>query len=279
MISQPVVRSIPLALIDADDRLRPVDKERARAISESMWVSGQLQAVVVRPVGGRFQLVIGGHRHAAAQILRWTDINATVEEMTDLEARLAEIDENLYRHELSALDRAVFLSERKRVWEEMNPETAHGGDRKSLKKQGRNQVAIVATRFTSEAAEKLNISERSIRRACMVAAALSPQVVALVRRTYLAGHASDLEKLARLTPEKQIVAVERLASGEVKTLAGAFGRTERNQDDRLVESFQGLWNRAPAFVKRRMLQFIGVSPTEIERIVNPRSLKLLAAAE
>lgn len=125
------IRQIPLTLIDVDGRLRPVDHDRAQAIAESMAAAGQLEAVLVRPNGDRFTLVIGGHRVWGAKTLGWTTIEAKVQPMSALEARLKEIDENLYRHELSALDRSVFLAERKKVWEELNPETAHGGNKSS----------------------------------------------------------------------------------------------------------------------------------------------------
>ena len=261
------VRTLPIALIDADDRLRPVDMQRAAAIAESMAVVGQLEAVLVRPHGDRFILVIGGHRLAGAKINGWTEIETKVEELTPLRARLKEIDENLYRHELTALDRAVFLAERKRVWEELNPQTAHGGDRKSLKKQGGNQVATMATRFSSEASEALNISERTIQRACLVAGQLSPDVIAIVRKTYLATHQGDLEKLARLAPAKQLETAQRLASRECSTLAGAFGRTERAPEDKQFEAFTKIWGQAGAKTRRRMLTFVGLTPGEIQRVL------------
>lgn len=280
-MSESLIRRIALVSIDARVRLRPVDMDRAEAIAESMAVVGQQQPIVVRPLGVDgfdYGLVIGGHRLAAAELLGWTEIEAKIEGLGALEARLAEIDENLYRHELSALDRAVFLSERKRVWEELHPGVAHGGDRKSSKSKGEiKSPNWRLDRFTTDAADKLGISERTIQRACQIAEQLSPEVVALVRQTYLASHKGDLEKLARLSPENQLIGLRRLASGECKTLAGAFGRTERNLEDKLVEAFEKLWARAGNKVKRRMLTYIGLTPSEIDRIVGKKADLQIAA--
>lgn len=273
-----VIRSIPLANIDADDRLRPVDDSWAAAISESMAKIGLTEPVIVRADGKGFILVAGAHRFKAAQLLGWAEITAIVQDIGPLEARLVEIDENLMRRELGALDRAVFLSERKSIWEAMYPEVVHGGDRKSLKNKGGNQVANLATRFTSEAAEKVGISERSIRRSCMIADALSPEIVKLIRQTYLASHQADLDKFSRMPVDRQLEAAQRLSSGECKTLAGAFGRTERDDEEKIVQKWTAAWsNKMSMPVRRRILGFMGVDPAEIERILGRRATQAEAA--
>ncbi|MFT8560932.1 MAG: ParB N-terminal domain-containing protein [Acetobacter sp.] len=122
---------ILLSDIDADDRLREVDHEAALFISASIAEHGLRQPIEVRKVGKRYKLIAGGHRLQAAKILEWVDIPAIVLKATELEAKLLEIDENLFRRELSPLDRATFLATRKEVYEALHPETKHGDDRKS----------------------------------------------------------------------------------------------------------------------------------------------------
>ncbi len=130
------------------------------------------------------------------------------------------------RRELGPLDRAVFLAERKRVWEEVYPETAHGGDRKSRKIKGQNQAAKMATRFSREAAEKLGIAERSIRRAVELAGRLAPEARDLVRQTYIAEHQSDLIQLSLLEPAEQLAAVaaDPRRGGPADARRGSCGR-------------------------------------------------------
>lgn len=123
------VLSIPLDLIDVGERLRAVDRDYVSLIAESLAERGLDTPIIVTAAGadGRHALIAGGHRVAAASLAGWTEIPAKVVEADELQARLIEIDENLIRRELSALDRAVFLAERKRIYEAMHPATRPGG--------------------------------------------------------------------------------------------------------------------------------------------------------
>lgn len=269
------IQDLPLAKISLGDRLRPVDPTQASSRAESMAEQGQLQAIMVRPEGDGYVVVVGGHRFVAAQQLGWETIRAEIRtDLDPLKARLAEIDENLERDELSAIDKAVFIAERKRVWEQLNPTAAHGGDRKSLKsKDDIKSPEWRLDRYTLETSEKTGISERVLQRVAFIGSHLSTDLIPLIRQTYLATHQGDLEKLSRMPPEQQRQALERLASGECKTLPGALGRTERDPEDVIVERFVALWGKAPAKARRRMLSFANVSPKEIDRIVNPRGVQ------
>jgi ParB family transcriptional regulator, chromosome partitioning protein len=128
----PNLQRIDLNDIIVRDRLRDVDQAEVAKLKLSIADQGLQAPVVVRPakavdpkdqtkflphgVDG-YILVSGGHRFHAVRDLGWTDIPAIiVDPKTPLEARLLEIDENLYRHELNALDRAVFVFERKTIY-------------------------------------------------------------------------------------------------------------------------------------------------------------------
>ncbi|WP_395370392.1 ParB N-terminal domain-containing protein [Komagataeibacter diospyri] len=69
---------ILIADINADDRLREIDREYAKFISASMADRGLRQPIEVRKVGKRYELIAGGHRLEAAKILNWVDIPAVV---------------------------------------------------------------------------------------------------------------------------------------------------------------------------------------------------------
>lgn len=147
---------IPLDLIDMGGRLRMVDPDRVLIIMAPAAENGIRQPIEIRPAKakGRFLLVSGGHRLTVARELGRADIPAIVlPKMSDDEARLLEIDENVYRAELSDLDRAVFLAEKKAIHERLFPHTKHGGDRVSDEAQ--EQVAIfghLVNRFTPRSA-------------------------------------------------------------------------------------------------------------------------------
>lgn len=213
----------PLAAIDATGRLRPVDEAHAQLIAASMNESGLIQPVVVRTdaSGNGLKLVVGGHRLRGGEILDWAEIPAILIEATDDEARQIEIDENLARKELTVLERAEFLAERKRVYETLHPETATGKARKP--KTEKAKVANLATfaRFSKDAAKSTGLGERTIQRACELAGKLAPEAVGLIRGTALADNQSQLQALAELAADQQIKIAREVSEGRAKNFGAA----------------------------------------------------------
>lgn len=72
------------------------------------------------------------------------------------------IDENLCRAELSPADRARQTARRKAIYEELNPETRHGGDRSEPSRQLGDLPD--ADRFSADTARATGLSERTVQR-------------------------------------------------------------------------------------------------------------------
>ena len=92
---------IEIELIKIDERKRPVSMQRAAELAHSISEIGLLNPVTVRQNNGFYHLVAGAHRLEACKILQWKTIPASLFEGDDLDAELAEIDENLRRNELT----------------------------------------------------------------------------------------------------------------------------------------------------------------------------------
>ena len=245
------------------DRLRPVNPDWAAALAAQIEAGAALPPVLIRPCEAddgrdvRYRLVVGAHRLEAHRLAGRTAIPATVRAMTDPEARMAEIDENLVRHELTILDRAIFLPDALALGEELHPETKRGGDRKSRKINEDIKRQSLPFDFSTEAAERIGLSERSIRGAVALASALAPETIALARRTYLVDHGSDLAALARLRPDQQRAAVEAIAAGKARTLKESLvalgrGPTPADEQERLFQSFVSAWGRMNARTRKRV---------------------------
>ena len=164
-------------LIVPDNRLRPIDPDYAAQIADSIVKIGLQHPIIVRQMAnGMFELISGLHRLAALDLLGIDHITASVvdKNLSDSQMRLMEIDENLCRHKLTPLDRMRFLAERKRVYEQLYPETKRGvaGATKLHKKCATDTMSV--TCFTESTAEKLDISERTIRRCVAAYTALEP---------------------------------------------------------------------------------------------------------
>ena len=267
-------RRVPLASIRVPARLRPVDPAWAAAVGGSMRETGLTHPIVVRPDSAElatdYVLVAGMHRlYAADVVLGWNEIDVEVRDLDERQAKVVEIDENLMRRELSALDRAVFLAERKRLWEEAHPETKRGGDfrRKSLKTADKNQTdnMSVWSTFSKDVAERTGLSDRTIRRATALAADLGPELIARLRLSPIADNAAQLKALARLPEHFKTAALDPLAGGAPSLkaalkLAGMLP-AQLPKDERDFRALVGAWSRAGAKARRRFLAHIKAAPT------------------
>lgn len=214
---------LPLSRIAVVDRLRPVDDAWAEAIMVSLSERGLDTPIKVRPAsaadGADHLLVAGLHRLEAARRLGWDEIDVDIVAMDDDEARLAEIDENLMRRELSVLDRAIFMRERKLVWDRLHPETAKPGPK--AKRMGElSQPLRQLPRFTEEAAERTGFSERWVQLAISIGR-LPQEVRDIIRGTPMEGKTRQLVALVPEEPEDQIAIARLLVAGEVKSVSEA----------------------------------------------------------
>lgn len=199
MTAQRRVVEIPLDLIDIPKRLREVDPLQVEALKESIAERGLLAPIVVTApdTQGKHTLIAGMHRYRAAQVLGWRKIEAFVHEVTDPDhARLIEIEENLVRHDLNHLDRAVFLAEWKRIYSGMM------GARGPGRPKNADTMSEFPLRFSEAVKERLKLTPRSVDRAIKRAA-----ITERLRRA-LTGHlvtenANILDLIAKLTVEKQ----------------------------------------------------------------------------
>ena len=77
-----------------------------RDLARSMKEEGLIQPVTVRKMGAAFELVVGERRLRAAQILGWKTIDARIIEITDEDAAVKGLIENLQRSDLTPIEEA-----------------------------------------------------------------------------------------------------------------------------------------------------------------------------
>ena len=196
--------AIPLDSIDADDRLRRVDPAEVERIALSMSEVGQLQAIEVAPgQGTRYRLVVGAHRLAAARALRWETIEASVFDGDPDTLRLREIDENLYRRELSPFDQAAFLAERRDVCQRLGMLNTRGGARR-----GDQSAKLALWSFEDELAAKFGLGRRTVFRALRRKAGIALDVWARIAGTRLAEMGAALDALAAVPKAEQMGVLE-----------------------------------------------------------------------
>lgn len=82
------------------------DPETLAELAGSIRANGLLQPIVVRPVGDRFEIVVGERRFRAVQSLGWDTVPVIVRPLSDEEMLVVALVENLQRENLSPLEEA-----------------------------------------------------------------------------------------------------------------------------------------------------------------------------
>jgi ParB family chromosome partitioning protein len=197
-----------------------VPRHRARrlrdvtALVESIEQSDLIEPIVVRRLpDGRFVLVAGLHRLEAHRRLHRETILTRIIEVSDLEAELIELDENLARIPLTVLERGEHLLRRKEIYEQLHPEAKHGG---AAGKSGGGKKAKDATvaSFAEDTAARTIQDDVKIAR-------LGDDTKKAIRGTQLEDQKRVLLQITRIAPEKQAAVAEAVATGRCRTVKQA----------------------------------------------------------
>jgi ParB family chromosome partitioning protein len=271
----PVLQRIRLADVKADQRLRPVSAAGVQSILASVAEIGQIKDPVhVRKTKAGLVLLAGGHRLAAYAELKIEEADAWVwSGITNDHARMIEIDDNLAGAEMGPLDTAVFLAERKAVYERLHPETRRGVAG-ALARHSATDIESVAS-FVTTTAEKFGLSERHVRRLVEAGEKLgidSARLRNIPRQITL----KDLIEISKIgeAPERYAI-VDALVAGKAKSAAearriwaAAESGAEAPVKDPVEEAFVVLskaWARAPMEAKRR---FVADHCDDLEGLLN-----------
>jgi len=194
---------------------RPVKSDYVQKLADSIKQIGLINPITIAPDN---RLIAGYHRLQAFIQLGETRIPAVILNLSELEARLAEIDENLIRNEGSALERGEWLLERKIIYEELFPETRYDSSERMSSVRHGEDISACQPAFTEDTAEKTGQSRRTIEQEIQIARDITPEVKDKIRDTELADRKTDLLRLARMDPEQQEQIVDKIVSGEADTI-------------------------------------------------------------
>jgi N6-adenosine-specific RNA methylase IME4 len=202
-------------------RLRALRSDVVAELAASMRERGLLHPIVLRAQDGSgYWLVAGRHRLEAAKSLGWKAIMANVVTGFDaVAAELAEIDENLIRADLTPAERADHQARRKKLYEQLHPETRLGQNQHTRVRK----LCEPTDRFTADAAAKTGRSERAIQLEAKRGAAI-PNVASLAGTSLDKGE--ELDALAALPKESQADLIARAKDGE-KVSAKAAAKKEK----------------------------------------------------
>lgn len=296
--------SLALDAIEVPERLRSVNADHAGMLAADMRLRGLLQPVVVRGplptkagTPGRWVLLAGAHRLEAARLLGWAEIPAVAADVADggwgapggatgsspPAHELVEIAENLFRNDLSALERAVYVVRYRAAWEVKHGRKGRGGDRRSAAfraadgskshdetlKSGTGKALnrignfkVPTWHFETEAeiddqlaraglagfaehvADRIGLSRRGIMRAQQLIRGLHPELVKRLMGTAVADNQALLIRVSRVPVEDQAGAVASIDAGTpVEDAVAALFPLPEVDDHKLYERTQKAWTR------------------------------------
>lgn len=171
---------------------RPLNDQKVAELMQSIRANGLLNPITLDQHGN---LIAGLHRLTACKLLGFTEIACHIVTCDDADqSRLAEIDENLIRNELKALERAELWLERDRILERLGLR-AKSGDNQFTRRGGEMNSRPVKT--TLELAKETGYTERTFQLGKQIARDIAPEVKQAIQGTPVAQSPSILLRVAR----------------------------------------------------------------------------------
>jgi len=189
-------------------RLRASNDDNIREIAESIKDIGLISPITVDSDGS---LIAGFHRLQAHKLLGITEIPVIVSTQKELKARLQEIDENLKRAELTAIEKSVHIEERESILRQLD----------KLSVQGDNRYSSVGKSTQKNRAVEIGMSRRSYQYYKEIEN-LHPEVRDLLNDTPHASKLMDLVMLSRESDDIQLKVANAIITGKAQSIKRAL---------------------------------------------------------
>lgn len=216
---------IPVNEIQVKEGRRGADADIVRGLADSIREVGLLNPLTV---DGGHVLIAGLHRLEAVKLLGWAEVECTISSLEGLQAELAEIDENIVRSGLPAVEYGEILLRRKEIYEALHPEAKHGGDRKSGEIKTKKFRFDLVKSFAQDTAEKLGVVPRTVELQIQTAKNLTPEAREIIKEADTKITKKTAMKLSRLEPEQQKEAAAKLAAKEIRSVDEYKAGLEKN---------------------------------------------------
>ncbi|WP_187007167.1 ParB N-terminal domain-containing protein [Synechococcus sp. WH 8101] len=201
---------IPIDEIKVNRRMRRTDEERIKDLAESIKNIGLLHNISVALKDGSYVLLSGLHRLEAFKILGRTSITATVRQSNDRIDQLIEVEENLVRSELNAIQTAEHIIKREELLIALGKKAVVGNNQ------------YTEDKITNEdLARQMGYTKRTYQYKRSVAN-LNPEVKDLLSETKFAENLMDMVKLQKEPDHIQLEVANLLLCGKARTFRRAF---------------------------------------------------------
>lgn len=212
-------RPIKIDDIFVPERIRPVNEEQAKVIAASIEGDGLLNPITVRHTpnakGANYTLVAGAHRLRAIELCGKKEVDAIVVKADKTAAQILEVSENLYRNELSVIERAAFVKKLRDLYEQENGKITRGGDQRA---KAQVDPLFFGKGFSDYISDRLGLSPAAAKRLNKISQNLNPVLRDALRKTPIADNQAQLLKLVKLenTEQQRFAIALRETKGDYK---------------------------------------------------------------
>ena len=189
-------------------RLRGSNEENIEEIAESINEVGLINPI---SIDSDQNLIAGYHRLQAYKLLGLKEIPAIISNQKELKARLQEIDENLKRAELTAIEKSIHIEEREVILREIN----------QLSQKGDNRFSIQGKSTQTQRAAEIGMSRRNYQYHKELEN-LHPEVKDLLNDSKFSSNLMDLVLLSRESNDIQLAVTNALIVGKVHSVKRAL---------------------------------------------------------
>jgi ParB family transcriptional regulator, chromosome partitioning protein len=150
-------------------------------ISESSYQK-RSKIGLLHPIGVTTEsvLVYGLHRLRAAESLGWEEIEAKILQGDELDAQLAEIDENLRNNSLSVIEQSEHVARREHIMHARGDRAKRGGDGSNQYMSKGVTVTPLLPKTTEELAAQMGMSKSSYQKRSKIGRGLTEEAVTVV---------------------------------------------------------------------------------------------------
>lgn len=192
------MKLIEIEKIEVNNRMRKAKDSKVDELADSIKMIGLINPITVTQDN---VLVAGYHRYLALKQLGYETTEAHYMDLSELDAELVEIDENLKRNELNDFELGHFLQRRNEILEAKGLRAKVGFNGNQYTDLGTDTVTPPKT--TKEIASDLGMSERAAQRKIQIARDIAPEVQEVITETGNANSTRALLDVARMPQEKQ----------------------------------------------------------------------------
>ena len=189
-------------------RLRGSNEENIEEIAESINEIGLINPI---SIDSDQNLIAGYHRLQAYKLVGLKEIRAIIRKQKELKARLQEIDENLKRAELTAIEKSIHIEEREVILREIN----------QLSQKGDNRFSIQGKSTQAQRAAEIGMSRRNYQYHKELEN-LHPEVKDLLNDSKFSTNLMDLVLLSRESDDIQLAVTNALIIGKVHSVKRAL---------------------------------------------------------